>query len=153
MRRTLALLRHGLAAGQDSHAPLAPRGVAQIERLAVMLRAERWRPAFVLTSPYARAVETARTLAEGIGFTGTIERSSHLTPESEPIDALHAIDEEAGDASSILVVAHLPLVGRIVHELTGDEVQFSPGTFVELADEDGGARLLRRIAPQVLDHG
>jgi len=152
MHRTLALLRHGLAAGQDADAPLVPRGVAQIERLAAMLRAERWRPAFVLTSPYARAVETARTLAAGVGYTGPIERSSHLTPESEPIDALHAIEEEAASATSILVVAHLPLVGRIVHELSGDEVQFSPGTFVELSDDDGEARLLRRITPQDLDY-
>lgn len=150
MRRTLALLRHGLAAGQDPDAPLVPRGVAQLERLAAALLAERWMPATIVTSPYTRALETARTIADGIGFTGPVVKRAELTPEREPLDALRAVDEASLGATSILVVSHLPLVGRIVLELTNEELPFSPGTFVELEDVDGEARPLRRITPQDL---
>src|SRR5262252_2286526 len=63
MVRTLALLRHGLASGQGPDAALAPEGVRQVERLAAALRANAWRPDVVLSSPYARALESARTFA------------------------------------------------------------------------------------------
>jgi phosphohistidine phosphatase len=150
MRRTLALLRHGLAAGQDPDAPLVPRGVAQLERLAAALRAEGWRPARVLTSPYTRAIETAQTIADGIGYTGPLVQRIELSPESEPVDALRAIDEATPGATCVLVVTHLPLVGRIAHELTGEELPFSPATFVELEATDEAVRFVRRIAPQDL---
>jgi len=151
MVRTLALLRHGLASGQGSDAALAPEGVRQLERLAAALRAGTWRPDVVLSSPYTRALESARTLARGLGVATAPMLLHELLPESEPLDALQAIDAAAPNVDSILVVTHLPLVGRLTFELTHQEVPFSPGTFVELRhDGDGYAQLVRRIAPQEL---
>jgi len=148
MVRALALLRHGLASGQGPDAALVPQGTRQIERLASALRAEGWRPDLVLSSPYARALESARTLAGGVGYEAPPLVLHELLPESEPLDALQAIDAAAPGVASILVVSHLPLVGRLTFELTHQEVPFSPGTFVELRhDSDGLARLVRRIAP------
>jgi phosphohistidine phosphatase SixA len=149
MVRTLALLRHGLATGQGPDAPLAPQGVAQIERLANVLRAEGWRPDTILASPLARAQDSARALAAGIGVTRAPIVLYQLIPDTEPIDALHAIDAAAPGSTSILIVSHLPLVGRIAHELTGEDVSFTPATFVEITDQgDGEARLVRRLSPE-----
>jgi phosphohistidine phosphatase SixA len=74
-----------------------------------------------------------------------------LNPDNEPDDALKAIDAAALQSASILVVSHLPLVARIAAELTGQEVSFTPATFVEIAHEgEEGARLVRRLSPEDL---
>src|SRR5262249_44480912 len=151
MLRTLALLRHGLASGQGPDATLVPEGVRQMERLSAALRAGAWRPDVVLSSPYARALESARTLARGVGCEAPPVVLHELLPEREPLEAMQAIDAAAPGVASILVVSHLPLVGRLAFELTHQEVAFSPGTFAELRrDGEGHARLVRRIAPQEL---
>ena len=75
-----------------------------------------------------------------------------LVPESEPEDALAAILERVPVATPVLVVTHLPLVGRLLKQLTGDDGGFNPGTFVEVArDGQGDARMLRRIGPKDLN--
>ena len=151
MVRTLALLRHGLASGQGPDAALAPEGVRQVERLAAALRANAWRPDLVMSSPYTRALESARTFARGVGVSAPPVVLHELLPEREPLEALQAIDDAAPNLASIVVVTHLPLVGRLTFELTHQEVAFSPGTFVELRhDGNGYAQLVRRIAPQEL---
>lgn len=151
MPRTLALLRHGRAAGQGPDALLTPEGVQQLHRLATALAAERWRPDAILASPFARALDSARMLAAGIGVARTPVVLRELIPDSEPLDALQAIDAAAPGTSLVLVVSHLPLVGRIAHELTGEEVAFTPATLAEIADQgDGTARLVRRLSAEEL---
>ena len=148
MLRTLALLRHGRASGQGLDAALTPEGIVQLQKVAAVLRAEGWRPATILASPLTRAMESARTVAAGLGLERQAVVLRELAPDSEPVDALHAIDAAAHGSTSILVVSHLPLVARIAHELTGDEISFTPATFAEIADQgDGTARLVRRLSP------
>jgi len=72
-----------------------------------------------------------------------------LRPDGEPEQALAAIAGAAPLASPVLVVAHMPLVGLLARELVGEDILFSPGTFVEIErNGDGQARLLRRIGPR-----
>jgi phosphohistidine phosphatase SixA len=148
MVRTLALLRHGRAAGQGLDASLTPEGRVQLRKVADVLRAEGWRPAAVLASPLTRAIESARSFAAVLGLERQAVVLRELAPDGEPLDALHAIDAAAPGSASILVVSHLPLVARIAHELTGEDVSFTPATFVEIAGQDDGtARLVRRFCP------
>ena len=151
MLRTLALLRHGRAAGQGPDAQLTPEGVQQLQRIAEALRAMGWRPDVILVSPLARAQASARTIAAGLGIASSPVVVPELIPDSEPFDALKGIDAAAPKSASILVVSHLPLVARIAAELTGQEVSFTPATFVEIAHEgEEGARLVRRLSPEDL---
>jgi phosphohistidine phosphatase SixA len=151
MLRTLALLRHGRAAGQGPDAPLTPEGVQQLQKIAAALRPLNWRPDVILTSPLARAQSSARTIAAGLGIATPPVVVDKLIPDNEPVDALAAIDAAAPLSASILVVSHLPLVARIAAELTGQEVSFTPATFVEIAHEgEEGARLVRRLSPEDL---
>ena len=88
-------------------------------------------------------------LAAGIGVMRLPQVLRELIPDSEPLDALRAIDAAAPGSRLVLVVSHLPLVGRIAHELTGDEIAFTPATLVEIADQgDGTARLVRRLSAE-----
>lgn len=149
MLRTLALLRHGLASGQSAGADLLPEGAAYLRRLGSRLEAEGWRPEAILTSPYLRARASASVLARALGCDVPLVALDELVPEGEVGAALAAIGLAAPRATPVLVVAHLPLVGHLAHELIGEYPGFSPGTLVEIArDGDGTARLLRRIGPQ-----
>jgi len=151
MLRTLALLRHGRAAGQGTDSQLTPEGVQQLRKVAAVLRAERWRPGAILVSPLARAQASARAFAADLGVALAPLVLRELIPDSEPADAMLAIDTAAPQCTSILVVSHLPLVARIASELTGEEVAFTPATFVEIAHEgEDGARLVRRLSPEEL---
>lgn len=154
MLRNLALLRHGLASGQGPDAGLLPEGTAYLRRLGERLESEGWRPAAVVTSPYRRARESAMVIAAALGALTQIQVLEELAPEAEPDAAIAAILDRVPFATPVLVVTHLPLVGRLAQELVGEDPGFSPGTFVEIVHEgDGDARLLRRIGPRELANG
>ena len=152
MLRILALMRHGLSTGQGPDAALLPEGEAYLRRLAARLDREGWKPAAIVTSPYRRARQSASVLASGLGVEVETHVLPGLVPEGEPDEALAAILEAVPMATPVLIVSHLPLVGRLAHELTGEDELFAPGTFVEIVREgDGSARLLRRIGPRDLN--
>lgn len=154
MIRSLALLRHGLATGQGPHAALLPEGAVELRRLAALLDQEDWRPEAVLTSPYRRAQESAEVMVAALARDAEIFVLRELLPEAEPEAAFDAVLGVAPLATPILVVSHLPLVARLAHELVGEELSFSPGTFVEIAREGAApARLVRRIGPRDLPGG
>lgn len=151
MSRTLVLMRHGLASGQAPDAHLLPEGEQQIVRLGRVLAHEGWSPSLVIASPYRRAQETANVLLGTLGWSGPLETTHALTPESDPAEALDTILQAAPDAPRVLVVAHLPLLDSLLHALTDTMPGFSPGTFVELVltSEDKG-RIVRRIVARDL---
>jgi len=152
MIRTVALLRHGLASGQGPDAALLPEGAEQLRRLADRLEQEGWRPMLVVSSPYRRARESALLVASTLQVATTLQVLPDLVPESDPDEALDAVQAAGPLATPILVVSHLPLVGLLAEHLVGEDPGFPPGTFVEIAREgDGGSRLLRRIAPRDLN--
>ena len=154
MIRILALLRHGLSTGQGPHAALLPDGAKELRRLAALLDSEDWRPAAVATSPYRRARESAEVMVSALAPQAEIFVLRELRPDVDPEEALDAVLGVAPLASPVLVVSHLPLVARLTHELVGQELQFSPGTFVEIAREGAAPpRLLRRIGPRDLPGG
>jgi len=148
MLRVLALLRHGRAEGAGADARLLPEGEAYLRRLGAKLESEGWQPAAILTSPYARACESADIIGAAVGFDDRIAILRELLPETDPEVALEAIVAAAPLAPRVLVVAHQPLLGLMVQDLLGLDPGFAPGTLVEIAREgDGVARLLRRIGP------
>ena len=145
MARTIALLRHGKASGQAPDAVLLPEGRAHLHRLGRHLASEGWRPVRIVTSPYRRALETAALVGDLLGLSEPATTLSDLVPESEPDDALTAVLAAIDEADPVLVVAHLPLLDRLLHHLTGEFPGFAPGTFAEV-ELDGTRRgRLRRM--------
>ena len=151
MLLTLALLRHGRATGQGAAARLTPEGEAHLARLGTRLANEGWSPDAVFTSPFVRARASAQLVLARIAPALAPIVLDELTPETPPQKAIAALLAARRNAGRVVAVAHLPLLGLLAEQLTGQDPGFLPGTFVEieLASESSG-RLLRRIGPEDL---
>jgi len=77
--RELLVVRHGESEGNAKGLaqgrlpfPLTERGRAQARQVAEVMRALGWRADRVVTSPLPRCAETARIVAEALGFPGPL---------------------------------------------------------------------------------
>jgi phosphohistidine phosphatase len=149
------LVQHGdaLSKEQNPERPLSEKGRINAERMASFLARSGTRAQRVLHSGKARARDTAVLLSQVIGPGGVVEEISGISPN----DSTHGLKElvENGDGG-ILVVGHLPFMGRMVsHLLTGtpepDTVTFEPGSVVALERGDEGGWTVRwMVRPSLL---
>ena len=144
MALTLDLLRHGsaLPAGAfgDRQRVLSPAGMRGLESLRARFAREGWRPDRILSSPYARARQSAGIVAGAATPPVAVEILRALEPEREPSDVLDALARLRIAAGHVLVVGHQPLLGLLVGRLTGLERGFAPGTLVRVACPQGPAQ-------------
>jgi phosphohistidine phosphatase SixA len=152
MMVTLGLVRHGRAGGQGPDAGLLPEGADYVARLGRRLMREGWRPAAAFSSPYLRARDTLTLLLGELASDLVPERLPELTPDGEPGRALDALLARGLPEGRVLVVGHMPLLGRLADELTGESAEFYPGTFVEIELDDATrrGRLVRTLGPDQL---
>lgn len=155
MGLTLDLLRHGLSqpAGPngDRLRELAPAGIEALAVLAGRLAAEGWAPARIFSSPYLRALQTARIVARGADVAAPVEPLTALEPEREPEGVLGALAALGVTGGHVLLVGHQPLVGLLAGYLTGATCGIGTGTLVRVECADGprrrGGRITRVLAP------
>jgi len=115
----LYLIRHGLAhpLGQkndfiDEKRTLTAQGRDRIREVARGLRKLEVRPEIVLTSPLARAQETAEIVADSLGVDKRLVLTTdNLAPDSS-FDVLFA-EIKAKQAESIALVGHEPHLGEL----------------------------------------
>jgi phosphohistidine phosphatase len=110
--KTILLMRHakaepGVPGQTDFERPLAPRGREDAERMGRAVAKLACVPDAIVSSPAARAKETAELAARAMKFEGTIrmERELYASSGEEWLTALRAVPASAGSA---LVVAHSP---------------------------------------------
>ena len=115
------LIRHGIA-GQfgdcedDSLRPLSEIGAKKTTRVAQRLKELGLRFDVILTSPYARSMETAIIL-QSIGLSETLETLDNLKPAGNIeflIEQLQSIREQV---QSIAIVGHEPDLSRLAAQL------------------------------------
>ncbi len=130
------ILRHGeaLPAGSagDRRRPLSPAGVRILQRLALRLAGESWKPDRIFSSPLDRALASADILASATGSAPAIEVLGALEPGSDPEDVTEALAELGVTSGHLLVVGHQPQLGRLIGRLTGQEIGLSPGTLIQV---------------------
>ena len=114
----LYLLRHGIAEDQragepDSSRPLTSDG--QKKLAAVLRRAEESgaAPSLILSSPYLRAVQTARAAAEIFHYQSEVIQTKCLTPDGIPQQVWNEIREYRSEPA-ILLASHEPLLSQLV---------------------------------------
>ena len=162
----LLVIRHGVAEEREAFAttgkddslrPLTKDGQWKMERVARGLRHLLRSLDVVASSPYTRATQTAKIVADAYGGIG-IERLDALTPEGRPRAFLTWLREREAD-DRVAIVGHEPHLGTLVYWLlTGDNAEgriaFRKGGACLLAfdarPQAGKATLISALTPSVL---
>jgi len=121
----LYFLRHAIALDRtkwrrkDSERPLTPEGVQKMRKAAKGLKRLKLKVDWILTSPYARALDTARIVAKTLKAEKKIKVVDHLASTGDPERLVHhlAVDYLKDDA--LLIVGHEPYLSKLVSRLIG----------------------------------
>jgi len=151
----LYLVRHGEAkpSEADPRKPLSAKGLADVRKLAALLRPRGIAVEAIWHSGKTRAAKTAGVLAEAVTVRQGVVQWGGLEPNDPIAPVLSDVLRAEGD---IMIVGHLPFVARLTSKLvTGDEstlrLAFGTATAVCLErDPEVGWRLMWMIAPEVL---
>lgn len=117
--RRIYFLRHAPAGdrasweGPDDARPLTDKGRRRFRREAKGLRDLVGTPDAIVSSPYARAQETAELAAKALRFTGEIELDDHLVHGGDP-HMVQRVLESRPDARDLVLVGHSPDLERWV---------------------------------------
>jgi phosphohistidine phosphatase len=135
-------LTHDEWPGPDPERPLTEKGRHASDAAASGL-AHRSPPiSRIITSPYARAAETAAIVAARLGV--PVTSSEALTPEFS-LSGLAAILAEADWASNLLLVGHQPSMGQVLAGLIGQEggmVDMKKASVARIILPDGGPQTI-----------
>jgi len=120
--RRLLLLRHAKAVPAtdplaDEARPLAERGERDAQKIGARMQQHRLRPGLILASPAARALHTARLVADALAYRRddiALEQRLYLAP---PATIAAVIGAQSAAVETLLVVGHNPGLSELVHEL------------------------------------
>jgi phosphohistidine phosphatase len=130
--RELYVLRHAEAVirgtpgyENDHDRVLTPQGIRSTRKAAAGMRAAGIGFDRILTSPLARARETAAIVAAGAKFDREIVETEALSPDTDPRELFDVLNESFRSARRILIVGHQPELGSLVSMLTAGDLSFS----------------------------
>lgn len=111
------MIRNALAVtGDDEHRHLAADGRQIARGVGARLSKEQVEIDAMVTSPLARAVQTAELIAERIDYLGAIETRRSLLPGSRP----QVIAEQiVGIGGNVAVVGHEPTISQLCAFMCG----------------------------------
>ena len=129
--------------------PLTDAGKAEAADMADFLVRQIGRVDIVISSPFARAKETADIMAKALG--SYVATTKELEPDAKPKDAWAEVKRLAQASEDVLVVSHHPLIGHMVDYLadnTGIGHEFQHGSIACVVPDPPAMRWLvdREIA-------
>jgi phosphohistidine phosphatase len=133
----LYLLRHGPAGlrsawtGDDSARPLTTEGARRMKRIAARLAAEGVIPELIVSSPYERALRTAKIVAKALGLRDLLLVEPTLAPGAGPAEVI-ALLEAHRDAASVMLVGHEPDFSEVTAAMCGARIKLQKGGLVEM---------------------
>jgi len=141
--------QHQLNPAKDEKRPLDELGIEQSHIVGRGLAALKVRPDEIISSPLARAAETAAIVAEEIGHVEKIVLDDALRPDAtyEQFEQLLARHR---DRDAIMVVGHNPSMTEFLNHLIGADhegVEFKKGAVAKVERESGQAAVLKWSMP------
>ena len=117
-------MRHGAyndsdRAITDEERILTPEGKKQVAVAANALREKGMRPDKIISSPLARARETATIVARILDYAGEIEITNALLFSAGITEMRELIDQNTS-AVQLMFVGHMPSMGALAHSLIAD---------------------------------
>jgi len=148
------LLRHASAeerseSGKDDDRTLTEDGHKRAREVARGLAELETGIELVLTSPYARARQTAEPVVRALRLQNRLRETQALEPSSDPEEILDEVRAEKVEA--ILLVGHEPhlgaLLGRLVAGRTGLEIPMRKAAVARVSWSGSGTGMLRALLP------
>lgn len=128
----------------DGTRPLTANGKAQATQMAEWLKAEIGRVDIVISSPFARAIETAEIMADALG--SYVATTRLLEPDAAAPDMWADIERLAQLSKHVLIVGHDPSINKFLAWLiSGGSIRFEHGAIahVSIKQREG-------LTPQVI---
>jgi phosphohistidine phosphatase SixA len=143
-------MRHGEAgeAATDRARTLTTKGRAEAAAAGVGLLARGARIGKIVHSPYARASETASLVAAALGVSA-LSADERFEPEASVVSAKAALVGGADVDAATLVVAHMPILPRLVELLCGVRLPFPTAGVAELVKDGTTFRLVGLFPPDL----
>ncbi len=142
----LYLLRHGIAEnivpGQqaDSERSLTEEGIKKMQKAARGMKSFVDVFDTIISSPYLRAEQTARIVAEEYNCVSKLEQSKYFVPDTSIKKMLDHLDEQSFN-DRVLIVGHEPSISALASYLIGIDrsvIEFKKGTMCRIdADKVG----------------
>jgi phosphohistidine phosphatase len=137
----LLFLRHGPAesknewTGDDEDRPLTGHGKLLVSDMACSLPRLNTRPNVVVTSPLARAQQTAEIVARCLGDSVKVVTDKRLAP-GFGMKQLEKVIRDHDEVECLMLVGHDPDFSEVVRALTGGRLSVRKGglAHVELPD-------------------
>ena len=160
----LYIVRHAIAVERgtpgyedDSQRPLTDTGRKKIKKITKGLGRLGVQPDVILTSPYVRARDTAKILADRYDMTDKIFFSENLIPPGNFESLVFEIHEKY-DLANVALVGHEPMLSSLISWLTtGDtdaRITLKKGGVAYLTSDslyqDGRATLEWLLTPSLL---
>jgi phosphohistidine phosphatase len=139
-------LRHGIAVERgspefenDSQRPLMPEGERQLHRTSRALEKMKLEFDLILSSPFARARQTAEIVARELNLRKRLKFSDELQPEGNAKNLFRQLHDLKPAPENILLVGHEPYLGCLISLLvSGDKnvaIDFKKGGLCKLEVE------------------
>jgi phosphohistidine phosphatase len=143
----LYLLRHGIAENgrpgmPDAERELTSEGRKKLREVMRVARAAGVQPDYVLTSPYARALQTAEIAAQILEYSGELLHTQALVPHSRPELVWDEVRIHR-DAAQLLLVGHEPLFSNLASFLLDApslRVDFKKGALLRIEIDQLGPK-------------
>jgi len=154
----LYLVQHGEAVSEDvdPDRPLSDRGRADVARVAGFLAEAGVSVDRVLHSGKTRARQTADAFAAALAPGAVVAQTEGGIAPKDSTDWLASVAARWTD--DVMVVGHLPFMGRVVSGLIADDegagmAAFTPGTVVclERNDDTGTWTVALMVGPPLFD--
>jgi phosphohistidine phosphatase len=128
----LVLMRHGEAeahSARDSDRSLTPAGIEEVQAAANSLKSQGQEIGRLLTSPYARARQTAEIVRTSLGTPPAVECDA-VVPGGDPKTAFETIVSLLDAEARGMVVMHQPIISRLIHLLSGEQISMGTARIV-----------------------
>jgi phosphohistidine phosphatase len=134
----LFLIQHGEATTEevDPSRPLTAKGRSDVQKIASFLKGAGVRPGAILHSGKTRARQTAEIIAAQLGPDCNVKEREGIAP-NDPVITL--TKEILGMADDLMIVGHLPFLGKLASLLIAGSESNNPVAF-----RQGGAVCLQR---------
>jgi phosphohistidine phosphatase len=139
--KRLTLVRHAKSswaapATPDRDRVLTDRGERDARMMGRRLVARKARPSLIISSPAARAVATARSIAAALSYPSEFLQLEDRAYLASPADLLELVQSQRDDFSDLMLVGHNPgltdLVNQLLPELELDNLPTGGAVAIEV---------------------